>query len=241
MVEVNTKLGVWKLKRGKRGELARALTLSKLFKNNLSFVILTLFLVQKTSGAEANEASGGSLNIGPLYDRVPLTLRAGERTEVLGPLFSWEKSGTGALFTFSPLFSLYSDSSIPQTEAELGYPILSLDKFGKEYRFQILQVIAFSGGEAIQGGDKKRTTIFPFYFRQEALDPDENYVAVVPFYGRMKNRIFRDRIFFVMLPLYLQTEKRGMVTDNYLFPIFHRRHGAGVTGWQFWPLAGKEH
>ncbi|HVK58265.1 MAG TPA: hypothetical protein VM735_05750, partial [Candidatus Kapabacteria bacterium] len=83
MVEVNTKLGVWKLKRGKRGELARALTLSTLFKNNLSFVILTLFLVQKTSGAEANEASVGSLNIGPLYDRVPLTLRAGERTEVL--------------------------------------------------------------------------------------------------------------------------------------------------------------
>src|SRR5687768_17947942 len=52
---------------------------------------------------------------------------------------------------------------------------------------------AFSGGEALNGGDKKRTTIFPVYFQQKSPRPEENYVAVVPFYGRMQNRLFRDR------------------------------------------------
>jgi hypothetical protein len=32
-----------------------------------------------------------------------------------------------------------------------------------------------------------------------------------------------------------------VVTDNYLYPFFHLRHGDGLFGWQFWPLAGNEH
>ena len=32
-----------------------------------------------------------------------------------------------------------------------------------------------------------------------------------------------------------------MVTDNYLYPFFHLRHGDGLHGWQFWPLVGNEH
>jgi hypothetical protein len=240
MVEVNRKFAVWCHKRLKTAGLARTLTLSKrrklFFRAAVSSGFLTAFFVTTASAATVDDGP----NLGFIYDRVPLTLREGHRTEVLGPLLSLEKSGTGSLFTFSPLFSLYRDSAIPQTEAELGYPILSFDKFGKEYRFQILQVISFSGGEALEGGDKTRTTIFPFYFRQKAKNPDDDYTAFFPFYGRLKNRIFRDRVFFVLVPAYLQTEKRGVVTENYLFPFFHWRHGGGVKGWQFWPLYGTE-
>src|SRR5262249_46502439 len=28
---------------------------------------------------------------------------------------------------------------------------------------------------------------------------------------------------------------------NYLYPIFHLRHGDGLSGWQVWPLMGSEH
>jgi hypothetical protein len=240
MAEVNRKLVVSRPKRHKQGYLARALALTRRRKYFLRAALSSVFLASFSLQSARADGSEDWANLGFIYDRVPLTLSEGHRTEVLGPFFSLEKSGTGSLFTFSPLFSLYRDSSIPQTEAELGYPILSLDKFGKEYRFQILQVIAFSGGEALEGGDKTRTTIFPFYFRQKSKNPEEDYMAVVPFYGRMKNRLFRDRVFFVLLPAYLQTEKRGVVTDNYLFPFFHWRHGAGVKGWQFWPLYAQE-
>jgi hypothetical protein len=43
-----------------------------------------------------------------------------------------------------------------------------------------------------------------------------------------------------MFPIYGQTKKRGVTTDNYLWPIFHHRYGNGVQGWQFWPLMGEE-
>ncbi len=203
--------------------------------------VLAGFLAISAPFKALAQVSEDGPHFGLLYDHFSLTLREGNRTEAIGPLFGREQTETSSLLSISPVFSLYRDSSVDATESDFLYPLLSFDRFGPEYRFHLFQVIAFSGGESLQGGEKKRTTIFPVYFRQEAPDPDDSYTAVVPFYGRLKNRLFRDRVYFVMLPLYLQTEKRGMITDNYVFPLFHRRHGAGVTGWQFWPFVGKEH
>lgn len=188
--------------------------------------------------AEENTNFAG---FGPIYDKFPLTLAPGERSEALGPFFGWQRSGPASMFNFTPVFSLYTDKTIPQTEFELAYPILSFDKFGKEYRFQLFQVIAWSGGESMKAkGDKKRTTIFPFYFKQSGPLPEDNYWALLPFYGTLRNRLFRDEVKFVMLPLYLQSTKKKVVTDNYVFPLFHLRHGPGLKGWQFWPLVGNE-
>jgi hypothetical protein len=203
--------------------------------------ILTVFCGHFAAVSLRAQAQADGPHFGPIFDQFSLTLREGTRTEVLGPIFGFERAGTNSLLSISPVFSLYRDLSVEQTEAEFLYPILSYDRFGPEYRFQFFQVIAFSGAEALQGGEKNRTTLFPIYFRQKSKNPEDSYTAVVPIYGHLKNRLFRDRVFFVMLPLYLQTEKRGMVTDNYIFPFFHRRHGGGVTGWQFWPVVGTEH
>jgi hypothetical protein len=194
----------------------------------------------KSASAEDPAEGGGWRHFGPFYDKYPTTFGEGARAELLGPLFGWEMSEKATLFRFSPVFSLYKDSTIPQTEFELAYPLLSFDKFGKEYRFQIFQVLSWAGGESSVGDGTRRTTIFPFYFSQRSPDPAKNYTAVMPFYGRLRNRLFRDEVFFVMLPLYLQTLKRGVTTYNYLFPFFHWREGAGVKGWQFWPVAGHE-
>ena len=44
-----------------------------------------------------------------------------------------------------------------------------------------------------------------------------------------------------MFPAYSETRRGDVVTDNYLFPFVHFRHGNGLNGWQVWPLAGQEH
>ena len=86
------------------------------------------------------------------------------------------------------------------------------------------------------GGD-----CFPFYFQQRSSLPEENYTAVGPFYGHLRNRLFHDDIFFVMFPFYAKTRKKDLITDNYVYPFFHLRHGDQLHGWQFLPLAGHEH
>jgi hypothetical protein len=65
-------------------------------------------------------------------------------------------------------------------------------------------------------------------------------VWVLPFYGELQNRLFRDEIFFVAWPLYVKTRKGPVVTENFPFPILHRRVGPGLFGWQVWPVVGHE-
>jgi hypothetical protein len=180
-------------------------------------------------------------SLGPLYENFSLTLQTGKVIEALGPIVGKEEYGSGrSLFRLSPLFSLYEDTKIPQREFELLYPLLTYDHFGPEYRFQLMQVLSWSGGKSSKTGDKSRFTLFPLYFQQRSTNQADNYTALVPFYGRLQNRLFRDEVHFVMLPLYLRTEKRGVVTHNMPFPLFHIRTGPGLKGWQFWPLIGWE-
>jgi hypothetical protein len=101
--------------------------------------------------------------------------------------------------------------------------------------------LSFAGGPSPGKDERNRFTLFPLYFQQRSSDPNENYTALFPIYGHLKHRLFRDEIFFVLFPIYGQTKKHGIITDNYVFPLFHLRHGPGLQGWQFWPLIGQEH
>jgi len=178
---------------------------------------------------------------GPIFDEFSLTLDSGHRTEILGPLFYDQQRESEKTWAVVPLMSYDIDPATDTKEFDLLYPILTYERFGMEYRWQLVQLISFSGGEVPEDTQAHRFTIFPLYFQQRSPDPKKNYTAVVPFYGHLQDHLFRDEIYFVLFPLYSETRKRDIVTDNYLFPIFHLRHGNGMQGWQAWPLVGNEH
>jgi hypothetical protein len=178
---------------------------------------------------------------GPLFDQFPLTLDSGQRTEAGGPLYYRQQKNSESTWALPPFFSHDVDPTVESREDDFLYPLLTYDRYGKEYRWQLIQLLSFSGGQSPDDSGEKRFTIFPFYFRQRSPVINENYTALVPFYGHINGRLFRDKIFFVLFPIYGQSQKRDVVTDNYLYPFFHLRHGDGLRGWQFWPLAGGEH
>jgi hypothetical protein len=218
------------MSRHRRNPSRRALVIRGLFLIFLSFVCYA-----KKSFAE------DGLHAGFLYNEFPLTLTQGEREEALGPLFYNETRESEHTFAVPPLFSYTHNEETDSTEFDILYLLLTFDRYGSEFRWQLIQLLSFAGGETQDVVPKKRTTIFPIYFQQRSPDTNLNYTAVLPFYGTIKNRLFRDEIFFLMAPLYLQSRKRDIVTDNYLFPLFHIRLGDGLNGWQFWPIIGKEH
>jgi hypothetical protein len=178
---------------------------------------------------------------GPLYDEFELTLTPGHRTEAVGPLFYWEQQDTQKTWALPPLFSDVTDPAIQMREFDFAYPILTYRKYGTEYRWQLIQLFSFAGGINPPDGNARRFTLFPFYFQQRSADPAQNYTAVGPFYGHLQNHLFRDDIFFVMFPIFSETRKADIVTDNYVYPIFSLRHGNGLTGWKLWPITGHEH
>jgi hypothetical protein len=178
---------------------------------------------------------------GLLYDEFQLTLEPGHRTEALGPLFYSEEKDTEKVWALPPLFSDLKDSGVHSHEYDFAYPILTYRQYGTEYRWQFIQIFAWAGGENQQEQHARRFTLFPFYFQQRSEEPGQNYTAVGPFYGHLKNHLFRDEIFFVMFPLYSETRKRDVVTDNYVYPFVSRRHGDALEGWKVWPIVGHEH
>jgi hypothetical protein len=182
-----------------------------------------------------------TFHAGLLYDQFPLTLDSGRRTEAVGPLFYDQQKDSEKIWAFPPLFSHTTDPTVEYREDDFLYPLLTYESYGQEYRWQFCELLSFAGGQEPTGGDASRFTIFPFYFQQRSTNADENYTALIPFYGHLQHRLWRDKIFFVMFPIYGQSQKKDIVTDNYLFPFFHVRHGDGLFGWQFWPLVGNEH
>jgi hypothetical protein len=178
---------------------------------------------------------------GPIFDEFALTLDSGRRTEALGPFFysQWKDSET--TWAIPPLMSYDTDPATETRQFDMLYPLLTYERFGMEYRWQLFQLLSFSGGQSQDEVPEKRFTIFPFYFQQRSPDPSRNYTALFPFYGHIKNRLFRNDISVFWFPLYVQSRKRDFVTDNFLFPFFHLRHGDGLQGWQCWPLVGNQH
>jgi hypothetical protein len=197
-----------------------------------------IFLARFCQPAGAVETS----SFGFIFDRFNLTLEAGYRTEAAGPFFYSQQTEDERTLAFPPFYSSVSNPSVEYTDYDFLYPLLTRVQYGREWRWQLFQLISFSGGQESNDADKTRHTLFPFYFSQRsATDTNLNYTALFPFYGTLKNRLWRDEIHFVLFPIYSETRKKDVVTDNYLFPFVDVRHGDGMHGWHVWPLVGTEH
>jgi hypothetical protein len=179
--------------------------------------------------------------VGPAYAKFQLTLTSGWREEAAGPLFYFQEAQDQEQWALPPFFCRTRTYGVDWSEWEVFYPLIDYRRFGSEYRLEAGQFLSFSGGKSAGADQTRQLTLFPFFFRQSSPNPDLNYTAVVPFYGHLKNRLFHDEIDFFLFPLYSETRKKNQVTDNYLYPIFDRRSGDHMKGWQVWPLAGAEH
>jgi hypothetical protein len=202
---------------------------------------LQLFCLGLAVGFPFPASAGDGFHAGPVFDEFALTLDSGRRTEALGPFFYDQHKELEQTWAIPPLLSYDADPATQTKEIDFLYPVLTYEQFGTEYRWQLGQLFSFSGGQNQDNFPARRFTIFPLYFQQRSPDPDKNYTALFPFYGHIRDRLFRDEISFILFPLYLETRKHDVITDNYLFPVFHLRHGDGLRGWQCWPLVGNEH
>jgi len=174
-------------------------------------------------------AGASDLSAGPLVHQFKLTLDGGHRTEAVGPFYyeqEIEKDDSIAKsWAVPPLFSYTVNKDVDYEWFDFLWKGITYNRYGSEYRVQLLQLLSFSGGQTQSETNVNRFTLFPIYFQQRSKIPEKNYTAVFPIYGTIRDRIFRDEVKFTLFPAYLQTRKKDVVTDNYLFPFFHLRHG----------------
>lgn len=205
--------------------------------NKALSITITLALIFLSHGS----ALGDDFSAGPAYDRFPLTIGTGSRTETFGPFYYNEQNDTVNTWAVPPFFSHQEDPTINEVEDMSLYPLFTYMKYGSQYRAQFFQLFSIEGGENPNNVQAHRLWLFPVYFQQRSSDTNDNYTAVFPFRGHLKNFLFRDQIDFTMFPIYSRTRLKDVVNDNYFFPFYNVRYGNGMHGWQIWPFYGTEH
>ncbi|WP_423430411.1 hypothetical protein [Limisphaera sp. 4302-co] len=181
-----------------------------------------------------------ALESGPLVHRFPLTLEEGKRTEALGPLFAREDDEDTRMWAVHPVVSVESWKGQDRLSVDVLYPLFTYDRTGSEARWQLMQLLSGSRGADQEQRTTARWTLFPVLFWQRSEDPEREAFAFLPFYGHLEKRLFRDEIDVVLFPLWSRTRKREVVTENWFYPVYHRRYGPGLEGWQVWPFYGRE-
>jgi len=79
---------------------------------------------------------------------------------------------------------------------------------------------------------------FPFFAGGSSSDGEEDYFAVFPFYGKLKNWLTWDEVTFILFPIFARTKKEpGVTHTHWLWPFYGRKEGA-ATGWHLWPFYG---
>ena len=136
------------------------------------------------------------------YTNFSLTLSPSATRTAYGPFFYFDDSEEFDTWAIPPLISHTENETLDLDEWDTLYPIITLDRFGNEYRFQIFQLFAFSGGGTQDDTNYHRFTLFPFYFQQRSKIPERNYTALLPIAGRIRNRLLRDDIQFVLFPIW---------------------------------------
>lgn len=189
-------------------------------------------------GARAN---AGEPEYGPLLHKFPLTLDIGTKTEAAGPFYYREDAENCEQWAVPPFVARRYDKKADKLSWDFLWKAATYDRMGPESKFSLLEMFNTSSSLSLDEEGDRHFTIFPLYFQNRSDNPERNYTAVMPFYGTLRNRLFRDEIHWVMFPLYVQTRKRDVVTDNFVAPFFDVRHGDNLSGWQFWPLIGREH
>lgn len=169
-----------------------------------------------------------------------------EQAVSLGTVFEYtvnctqKEGGGGQEVAIRPLFYQTQSAHPPSTFWALLYPLVTYRRYGAETRFQAMQLFSYASGDGMSSQTNETLTLFPFIFSRTCSDPAQSYFAFWPIAGSLKERFYWEKVTFILWPLYVRTERRGVKTYNFFVPLFHYREGAGITGWQFWPVVGTQ-
>lgn len=123
--------------------------------------------------------------------------------------------------------------------SRLFYPFITWQKETDFRYFSFFQLINYRRQTGPDSPAIRNFDVWPVYFSHETGDPHESYHAVFPLGGTIKHRFGKDRINFILFPLYAQVERNGAQTTYAPWPFLRLVRGEGHQGFAVWPLYGQ--
>ncbi len=179
----------------------------------------------------------GGINLGPLY-HTPINSKYEKEFTAFGPFIMFKKDKDHLEYGIRPFVHKTVNLENRSNEIEFVYPLTSYKKKENLSWFQYQFFFFVYNTETTQSGYKnKQINLFPLIFYNNEENPENNYFAFFPIYGDMKNKFSKERVKFVLFPLYLRSEAEGEITDSYFWPFISNYSGE-LEGGRFWPIWG---
>jgi len=160
----------------------------------------------------------------------------------LGPLGIYREEGSRSTLGLRPLLLRETDAAADTTEADLLYPFGAYSREREDVNWRFLTL--FWRAEAEPPGREEATaseiSLYPFLFWRRASPGRPGYFAFFPLGGRLLDRFNRDEITFALFPLYAGTVNDEVRTTHLPWPILAIWSGPDRSGWQVWPLYGRD-
>ena len=83
--------------------------------------------------------------------------------------------------------------------------------------------------------DRHRTWVIPFYFQGTSAE-GQDYLAIFPIGGTIHEFLGRDKVSFVLFPVYVKSQINDVYSTSYLWPIASKTTGEGIDRFRIWPF-----
>ena len=157
--------------------------------------------------------------------------------EKFGPFYdSAYTSGFNERISLRPFIYTYIKSPKENAELrEIAWPLYSSHSRNDSLSWRFLTCYG-TDFDVNDPESRYRLWCFPFWF-QGKTKHDENYAALFPIYGTIREMYF-DKISFALFPLWLNYEQGDIKNWSVLWPIVSHSKGNDVFAFRVWPLYG---
>ena len=118
---------------------------------------------------------------GLLLTTIPSRWEPGWRTDEVGLLFYEQEAELLTLPALPPFFSRTDWLDGTGRELDFAYPLLTYDRYGDEYRWQLCQLLSLSGGHSQSDPSRDRFQYFHSIFNNARPSP----TRIIPHYSRL--------------------------------------------------------
>jgi len=209
----------------------------------LSFAFLALISGILTSGCASISGQSGkpserSFDFGPIASRYK-DVNGDWRLKVLGPLYERAESTNGMEMTaYRPVYSTVKDPPNNRSLHDYMWPLATSRKIQDESQWRFIIFYGFNH-TTNDPHHRYRFWLLPFYF-QGRNESNETYRALFPIGGNIDDFLGRDKINFVLFPIYSRSSVNDVKTTSVIWPLISRTKNSDDTIYRarFFPFYG---
>ncbi|MCD6288445.1 MAG: hypothetical protein J7M12_04960 [Candidatus Hydrogenedentes bacterium] len=158
----------------------------------------------------------------------------------LWPIIDRIKTPETSSLTVRPLFKVSSDRQDIGRRVDVLYPFFKWERHNDgDLQCWLAPLVYHIVSVNPYGRVESDTAVLPIFFSGSTSDGSEDYMAVFPLGGTVKDFMGVDEAHCVLFPLYVHIKNKGYDSRSVLWPIFEKGTGKNRSGWRVWPLYGE--